>query len=83
MNYEFINECRDRQKDGFDEESKKAYESIVDFLFKMKLWGKKKARQIDEYDGESLFNKKTLYPGQIYAFMYDASKPTVYDDGKI
>lgn len=83
MDNSFILECKKSAQDGWNKQEKKAYESIINLLFKMKLYGKEKARDIDEYDGESLFKGTTLYPGQIYAFIYKADKPTVYNDGKI
>lgn len=82
MDNSFLIECRNIAQKGLTEQEKRAYESIITILFKMKLHGKAKARQIDEYDGESLFKGSTLYPGQIYAFIYRAETPTVYDDGK-
>lgn len=49
----------------------------------MKLRGKEKTRQIDEFDGESKFGNTTLWPGQIYAYIYKASRPSLYDDGNV
>jgi len=83
MDYSFIKDYKDKQQNGFSEQEKRAYESIIQILFRLKLYGKEKARQIDEYDGESLFSNTTLYPGHIYAFIYKAEKPSLYDDGNI
>ena len=83
MDNSFILECKKQARENWKEEEKKSFDSIIKTLFLMKVRGKDKARQIDEYDGESLFGNKTLFPGQIYAFIYKASKPTVYDDGNI
>ncbi len=83
MDYSFITECRKHEKEDWKEQEKKSFDSIIKTLFLMKVRGKDKARQIDEYDGESLFGNRTLYPGQIYAFIYRAEKPSVYDDGTI
>lgn len=83
MDYSFIKDYKDKQQTGFSIEEKRAYESVIQILFRMKLYGKEKARQIDEYDGESLFSNTTLYPGHIYAFIYKAKNPSIYDDGQI
>ena len=55
----------------------KAFQSIIDNLFLKNLWGKWKAMGIDEYDSE-LNTKMTLIPGHIYAFKYNAEKPTKF-----
>lgn len=83
MDYTFLNYCRTVERGDVRLQEDRAYESLITFLFRMKLWGKEKARQIDEYDGESLFGNTTLYPGNIYVFLYKADKPTLYDDGRI
>lgn len=50
-------------------------------LFKKNLRGQEKVKGLDQYDGESLFGSETLYPGQIYGFMYKAETPSVYTLG--
>jgi hypothetical protein len=83
MDYSFIKECQKVIRDNPKAEQDKAYESLIKFLYHLKLKGKAKARQIDEYDGETLFGNTTLIPGNIYIFLYKAENPTLYDDGKI
>ena len=83
MDYKFIERYKKTAQTGWNKEEKTAYESIIQFLFRMRLRGKEKARQIDEYDGESLFGNSTLYPGCVYAFIYQAEKPSTYSDGRI
>ena len=62
MDNQFIEDTKKRQRYGLKKEEQRAYESIIDFLFKMRLRGKEKARQVDEFDGETLFGANTLYP---------------------
>ena len=50
MDNQFIEDTKKRQRYGLKKEEQKAYESIIDFLFKMRLRGKEKARQLDEFD---------------------------------
>ena len=83
IDYSFFNKCKETARNGWNKEEKAAYDSIIHMLFQLHLYGKEKARQLDEYDGESLFQKTTLYPGHIYAFIYKAKEPSVYDDGHI
>lgn len=83
MDYSFIQECQKTLRDNPKLQQDRAYESLIQFLYHLKLRGKEKARQIDEYDGESLFGNTTLFPGNIYIFLYKANEPTLYDDGKI
>ena len=78
MDNQFIEETKKRQRYGLKKEEQRAYESIIDFLFKMRLRGKEKARQLDEFDGETLFGANTLYPSQIYAFIYEAKNLSTY-----
>ena len=78
MDNQFIEDTKKRQRYGLKKEEQRAYESIIDFLFKMRLRGKEKARQLDEFDGETLFGANTLYPSQIYAFIYEAKNPSTY-----
>ena len=82
MDYGFIEQCRKIQQDGLHREEQLAQESIIDILFRLNMKGPEKARQIDEYDGESSFNGSVMLPGQIYAFLYQASEPTVYKNGQ-
>jgi hypothetical protein len=82
MDYEFLNKCKQLAHDGLREEQRRAQESIIDILFKLKMWGPEKARQLDEYDGEGLFKGTVMLPGQIYAFSYSAKNPTVYEKGQ-
>ena len=82
MDYEFLNKCKLLAHDGLREEQRRAQESIIDILFKLKMWGPEKARQLDEYDGEGLFKGTVMLPGQIYAFSYAAKNPTVYEKGQ-
>ena len=82
MDYEFLNTCRQLAHDGLREEQRRAQESIIDILFKRRLRGPEKARQLDEYDGESLFKGSVMLPGQIYAFQYAAKNPTIYEKGR-
>lgn len=81
MDYMFTKECRALKKDNEILMRDRAYESLITFLYRLNLRGKEKARQIDEYDSETLFGNTTLVPGNIYIFLYKAEKPTVYDDG--
>lgn len=78
MDYTFLNDIKKIAKDGFTKQEKTAYDSIIDMLFKKKKYGKEKATGIDEYDGESLFSGGTLYPGQIYGFVYKAETLSTY-----
>src|SRR5574344_1725576 len=78
MDNKFIEDTKKRQRYGLKKEEQRAYESIIDFLFKMRLRGKEKARQLDEFDGETLFGVNTLYPSQIYAFIYEPKNPSTY-----
>ena len=78
MDNQFIEDTKKRQRYGLKKEEQRAYESIIDFLFKMRLRGKEKARQLDEFDGETLFGANTLYPSQIYAFIYEAKNLSTY-----
>ena len=82
MDYGFIEQCRKIQQDGLRREEQLAQESIIDILFRLNMRGPEKARQIDEYDGESSFNGSVMLPGQIYAFLYMANEPTVYKNGQ-
>ena len=82
MDYRFIEQCRKIQQDGLKREELIAQESIIDILFRLNIRGSEKARQIDEYDGESNFNGSVMLPGQIYAFLYQANEPTVYKKGQ-
>jgi hypothetical protein len=63
MDYEFLNKCKQLAHDGLREEQRRAQESIIDILFKLKMWGPEKARQLDEYDGEGLFKGTVMLPG--------------------
>jgi hypothetical protein len=83
MDYTFLNYCRKNAKSNWNEAESRAYDEIVQHLFQIRLHGNAKARQIDEYDSESYFGNRTLYPGQIYIFSYDADTSTIYDDGHI
>ena len=83
MDYTFIQECKKLIRENQKVQQDKAYESLIRFLYQLKLKGKEKARQIDEYDGESLFGNTTLIPGNIYIFLYKAENPTLYDNGQI
>lgn len=77
----FITKIKKMNKDN-DKFEDKAYDSIIDNLFIKNLWGKEKAMGLDEYNSEQNA-KLTLVPGHIYMFRYNASKPTVYDNGDI
>ena len=81
MDYTFIEQCRKIQQDGLQREERLAQEAIIDILLRWKMYGPKKARQVDEYDGEGLFDGTTLLPGQIYIFLYEAKEPVVYERG--
>ena len=83
MDFKFIEECKKNAQNGWNIQESAAYESIIQFLFRLKLYGKEKARQIDEYDGESMFRNTTLYPGHIYAFIYQSDTPSTFNDGRI
>jgi hypothetical protein len=83
MDYTFLDECRRISQTDLQWERKQAHESIVKIIFQLKMRGPEKARQLDEYDGESLFGNVVLLPGQIYAFSYAAKEPSVYDNGKV
>lgn len=78
MDYTFLNNIKRIAKDGFSKQEQAAYDSIIDRLFRKKKYGKEKATGIDEFDGESLFSGNTLYPGQIYGFVYKAETPSTY-----
>lgn len=77
----YIQNVRKMMQD-YQENKDKAFNKIIDNLFLKNLWGKWKAMGLDEYDSESN-TKQTLIPGHIYAFKYNADKPTTYDNGKI
>lgn len=83
MDYKFIEDCRRIQQDGLRREEQLAQESIIDILFRLNMHGPEKARQLDEYDGESRFNGSVMLPGQIYAFLYQANEPTLYTNGQV
>lgn len=79
MDYSFIENTKRIARDGFTKQEQTAYNSIIDMLFRKKKYGKEKASGLDEYDGESLFSGNTLYPGQIYGFIYKAETPSSYE----
>ena len=75
----YIQEVRKMMAD-YEKYKDQAFTKIIDNLFIKNLWGKWKAMGLDEYDSETN-TKQTLIPGHIYAFKYNADKPTTYDNG--
>lgn len=81
MDNTFIDSTKQTAKNGFSKQEQSAYESIIDMLFRKNLKGQEKIKELDEYDGETLFGSTTLYPGQIYGFMYKAETASTYNLG--
>lgn len=81
MDNSFIDNTKLIAKNGFSKQEQTAFDSIIDMLFRKNLKGNEKIKNLDEYDGESLFGSSTLYPGQIYGFMYKADTPSTYTVG--
>lgn len=79
MDYTFIENTKRIATSGFTKQEQEAYNSVIDMLFRKKVFGKDKARGLDQFDGESLFSGGTLYPGQIYGFIYKAETPSIYE----
>lgn len=77
----YIQEVRKMMAD-YEKYKDQAFTKVIDNLFIKNLWGKWKAMGLDEYDSETN-TKQTLIPGHIYAFKYNADKPTTYDNGQI
>lgn len=80
MDYTFIEQCRNIQRDRELEIKDKALDSLIDMLFRQKKRGKEKAMGLGEYDGESLIGSNMIIPGNIYAFQYRANSPVMYDN---